>query len=69
MIVALYRQFNQGIAVAGCALMSFSTLGYMINDSHQIEKKQIRLMYENKIVDLNNKISELVIDRNNEKTK
>jgi hypothetical protein len=61
-MLAFYKQFSQGIAVAGCAVMSISTLGYMLNDSHQIEKKQLRSKYENQIMNLNQEINKLKLE-------
>lgn len=60
--MALYKQFSQGIMVGGCALISFGTLGYMINDSHKIQKKQIQTKYEKQILDLNNEINKLRVE-------
>jgi hypothetical protein len=62
-MIALYRQFSQGISVAGCAIMSFVTLGYMVNDIHTNEKKQIKSTYEKQIKVLNEEIEKLKEER------
>jgi hypothetical protein len=62
-MIALYRQFSQGISVAGCAIMSFVTLGYMVNDIHTNEKKQIKSTYEKQIRVLNEEIDMLKQER------
>ena len=51
------RQFSQGILVAGCGIMSFTTLGWIVSDIHKMEKKQIRNEYEKTIKVLNDEIS------------
>lgn len=63
MMQALYREFSQGISVAICATMSASTLGYMMLDSHKMEKKQLRNDYEKQIQSLNNEIIKLRVER------
>ncbi len=68
-MLTLYRQFSQGIAVSVCASMSFMTLGYMMNDSHRIEKKQLTNEYENKIKALNDKIDKLRLENDKLKLK
>ena len=68
-MLALYRQFSQGIAVSVCASMSFVTLGYMMNDSHRIEKKQLANEYENRIQALNDKITKLRLENDKLKLK
>jgi hypothetical protein len=60
---ALYREFSQGISVAICAAMSASTLGYMMLDSHKIEKKQLRNDYEKQILSLNDEIKRLTLGK------
>jgi len=50
------RQFSQGILVAGCGIMSFTTLGWIVSDIHKMEKKQIRNDYEKTIKILNDEI-------------
>lgn len=60
---AIYREFSQGISVAICAAMSASTLGYMMLDSHKIEKKQLRNDYEKQILSLNHEIKRLTIEK------
>lgn len=62
-MLALYRQFSQGILVAACCSMSCMTLGYMLNDSYKIEKRQIQNGYENQIRILNDEIKKLKIER------
>jgi hypothetical protein len=64
MIVALYRQFSQGIAVAGCGLISFSTLSYIMCDSHKINRKMLINQYEEKINKLNIEIEALKLKNN-----
>lgn len=59
MIVSLYKQFGQGIAVGGCALMSFTTLSYMMCDSHRISRKMLINQYEEKIKTLHIEIESL----------
>ncbi len=58
-MLAVYKQFSQGISVAVCASMSIMTLGYMVHDVHTIEKNQIRATYENQIKVLNEEIEKL----------
>ncbi len=48
-MLALYRQFSQGISVAACSAMTTITLGYMLVDTHKMEIKQIRSSYEAQI--------------------
>jgi hypothetical protein len=62
-MMALYKQFSQGASVAICAAMSAGTLGYMMLDSHKMEKKQIRIDYEKQIKVLNNEIEKLKLER------
>ena len=54
MVIAFFKQYSQGLYVAGCALMSGTTLGYMMVDAHKNEKKQIINKYEKQIKLLNN---------------
>lgn len=61
-MMALYKQFSQGASVAICAAMSASTLGYMMLDSHKMEKKQLRADYEKQIRALNDEIRKLKIE-------
>lgn len=61
---ALYREFSQGISVAICAAMSASTLGYMMLDSHKMEKKQLQNDYEKQIRSLNDEIIKLRVEKN-----
>jgi hypothetical protein len=56
------KQFSQGIYVGGCAVMSIGTLGWMVSDSFEFQKKQIINDYENKIKNLNNEINKLKIE-------
>lgn len=49
---AFFNKFSQGILVGGCALTSFTTLTYIINDAHRLEKKQLITKYEAKIAEL-----------------
>ena len=53
------KQFSQGICLTGAVLTSFATLGYMVNDIHKMEKKQLRKGYEEQIKQLNNEINRL----------
>ena len=62
-MLAFYRQFSQGIAVAACSLMSFSTLGYMLNDIHYLEKKQMKSTYEKQITVLNEEINKMKFEK------
>lgn len=62
-MLAVYRQFSQGLSVAGCAAMSILTLGYMLDDSHKIEKRQIKSTYEKQIKVLNEEIESLKQER------
>ncbi len=55
-MLAVYRQFSQGISVALCAAMSGATLTYMVQDIHTMEKKQIKSTYEKQIRVLNEEI-------------
>jgi hypothetical protein len=59
MFIAFYRQFRQGIYVAGCAAASFTTLGVMLSHCNKMEKKRIRNKYENQIKVLTNEIKVL----------
>jgi hypothetical protein len=61
-MLAIYKQFSQGISVAICAAMSTGTLGYMMLDSHKMEKKQIRSDYEKQIKVLNEEIEKLKME-------
>ncbi len=58
-MLAVYRQFSQGISVALCAAMSGATLTYMVQDIHTMEKKQIKSTYEKQIKVLNEEIDVL----------
>lgn len=59
MLLPIYRQFSQGIYVATAALTSILTLGYMTDDIHRIEKKQLRMKYEEQISQLNSEMEML----------
>ena len=48
-MIAFYKQFNQGIAVAVCALSSFLTIGYMTTDNYKMETRQLTREYEEKL--------------------
>jgi hypothetical protein len=52
MLYRLYTKYNQGLYVGGCAFMSIMTLGYLANDIHKMEKKQIIQYYEKQINEL-----------------
>jgi hypothetical protein len=56
-MIGFYRQFSQGIAVAVCAMATCTTLGYMINDLHELEKFQLKSRYEKQIKVLNEEIN------------
>ena len=62
-MLAVYRQFSQGISVALCAAMSGATLTYMVQDIHTMEKKQIKSTYEKQIRVLNEEIDVLKKER------
>lgn len=64
-MLAIYRQFSQGILVATCAAISTVTLAYMVNDIYNIEKKQIKSTYEKQIKVLNEEIERLRYERLN----
>jgi hypothetical protein len=51
-MLQVFRKFSQGIIIGGCALTSFITLSYIINDAHRLEKKQIIAKYDAKIAEL-----------------
>lgn len=63
MIVSFYRKFNQGIIVAGCAMTSFVTLGWMMLDVHRLEKKELINKYESKISNYEKEINNLKKNR------
>jgi hypothetical protein len=50
------KQFSQGLYVATAAITSILTLGYMMDDIHKTEIKQLRNNYEEQIKLLNNEI-------------
>jgi hypothetical protein len=58
-MLAIYKQFSQGILVAGCAITSFVTLNWMMCDVHRIELKQIRCGYESRISNYEKEIHNL----------
>lgn len=62
-MIGIYRQFSQGLSVAGCAVMSAVTLGYMMNDCYNMEKRQIKSTYEKQIKVLNEEIEQLKYER------
>jgi len=53
------KQFSQGLYVAGAAITSFLTLGYMLSDIHKIEIKQLKNNYESEIKKLKQEINRL----------
>ena len=55
-MLTFYRQFSQGISVAACSLISFSTLGYMMDDINYLEKTKMKSTYEKQITVLNEEI-------------
>ena len=63
MIVSFYRQFSQGISVAGCAAVSFVTIGYILDDAHKIEKRKIVEDYEKQLTVLKDKIKNIKLDK------
>lgn len=63
MIGAVYHRFGQGISVAGCAITTIITLGWMMDDVHKTETKQIRKRYEDQIKVLNYEIHQLKLDK------
>lgn len=58
-MIAICKQYSQGIYVGLSALTSFVTLGYIIKDSYNIEKKQIENKYNDQIKKLNLEIDTL----------
>ena len=63
MLITFYRQFSQGLYVAGCAASSAITLSYMMCDAHKMEKKQLQNEYEKTIKALNDEIRLQKIER------
>ena len=59
---ALYTKFSHEIMLVVCNIVSIGTLGYIINDSHMIEKKQIRFVYDNQINKLNTELKNLRLE-------
>jgi hypothetical protein len=57
MLATVYRKYDQALIVAGCALTSFLTMGWMVNDIHLREKRQLRQEYECKISNLTKEIA------------
>lgn len=49
MFVRALAEYSQALVVAGCAVTSFATIGWMVNDVHLQEKKKIHQNYESKI--------------------
>lgn len=64
MIVSFYRQFSQGISVAGCAAVSFVTIGYILGDAHKIEKRKIAEEYEKQVTVLKDEIKRIKLEKN-----
>jgi hypothetical protein len=60
------KQFSQGIYVAGCALMTMGSLGWMMLDNFKFQKKQLIRDYDNKIKILNDEINKLKMDKTKE---
>ena len=58
----LYNKFSNEIMLVVCNIVSISTLGYIINDSNMIEKKQIRFVYNNQINKLNTELNNLKLE-------
>jgi hypothetical protein len=61
-MLMLYRKFSQGLSVAVCASMTIMTLGYMCNDAHKVEKRQLQANYENQITVLHDEINKLKLE-------
>lgn len=40
MFVRALAEYSQALVVAGCAVTSFATIGWMVNDVHLQEKKK-----------------------------
>lgn len=55
----VFVKYNQALIVGGCAVTSFVTMGWMVNDIHLREKAQIKKDYENKLEVLTREIQEL----------
>ncbi len=49
MLVKLFTKYEQALTVAGCAITSVATLGWMTTDIHLREKKTIMAKYQDKI--------------------
>jgi hypothetical protein len=45
----VFAKYDQALLVAGCAMISFATIGWMVNDIHLREKRTIHQNYESKI--------------------
>jgi|LauGreDrversion4_2_1035121.scaffolds.fasta_scaffold1133782_2 hypothetical protein len=49
MFARAFAKYEQAIVIAGCALTSAATLGWMTIDIHTREKKEIVAKYEDRI--------------------
>lgn len=58
-------KYDQAIIVAGCAMTSFMTIGWMVNDIHLREKDVLRKKYETTIEQLKQEIVELKVNKSN----
>jgi hypothetical protein len=63
MFARVFVKYNQAFIVAGCAMTSFVTLGWMVNDIHLREKAQLKREYENKITILIGELQELKVNK------
>jgi hypothetical protein len=65
MIGTFYRQFSQGISVAGCAAISFLTIGYISDDAHKLEKRKIVEDYEKQLTVLKDENKKIKLEKSN----
>jgi hypothetical protein len=61
----VFAKYDQALIVAGCAMTSFVTMGWMVNDIHLREKANLKMEYENKIQGLTQEIQELKANSTN----
>jgi hypothetical protein len=52
MFSRIFAKYEQAIVVGGCSLISFVTMGWMIEDIQRQENKRIIINYEKKILTL-----------------
>ena len=62
MFTRVFAKYNQALIVGGCAMTSFVTMGWMVNDIHLREKAQLKSEYENKIEVLTKQIEVLKVN-------